>query len=151
MQNVALILLKNYRFHKRLIAFIKNPGLMFEKWKTSTNSDWSRLLFFFHWNFTYAFFLVISYELHKVLNFQKELFLDVLQKNVLKNFTKFAGKQLWKHLHLMACNFAKKRHQHRCFSVNFGKSFRTPFLQNIFGRSLLNLLNKTSGFLNRSF
>ena len=29
-----------------------------------------------------------------------------------------------------ACNFIKKRVQHRCFPMKFTKSLRTPFLQN---------------------
>ena len=29
-----------------------------------------------------------------------------------------------------ACNFVKKRLQHRCFSMKFAKSLRTPFWQN---------------------
>ena len=30
---------------------------------------------------------------------------------------------------LRACNFIKKRHQHRCFPVKFPKFLRTPLLQ----------------------
>ena len=37
-------------------------------------------------------------------------------------FNKVAG--------LQACNFIKKRLQHRCFSVKFTKSLRASFLQN---------------------
>ena len=40
-------------------------------------------------------------------------------------FNKVAGFQ--------ACNFIKKRLQHRCFSVKFAKSLRTSFLQNTSG------------------
>ena len=36
-----------------------------------------------------------------------------------------------------ACNFIKKRLQHRCFPVNIAKLFRTPILKNICGRLLL--------------
>ena len=38
---------------------------------------------------------------------------------------------------LKACNFIKKRLQHRCFSLNIAKSLRTPFLKNIRKRLLL--------------
>ena len=39
-----------------------------------------------------------------------------------------------------ACNFIlKKRLWHRCFTVNFAKFLRTPFLQNTSGRLLLHL------------
>ena len=34
---------------------------------------------------------------------------------------------------LSACNFIKKRLQHRCFPVTFAKYSRTPFLQNTSG------------------
>ena len=48
-----------------------------------------------------------------------------IKKAVLKNFAKFTGKQL------KACNFIKKRLQHRCFPVNIAKFLRTPILKNI--------------------
>ena len=37
-----------------------------------------------------------------------------------------------------ACNIIKKRPWYKCFPVNFAKFLRTPFLQNTFGRRLLN-------------
>ena len=33
---------------------------------------------------------------------------------------------------LQACNFIKKRLQHRCFPVNIAKFLRTPILMNIY-------------------
>ena len=51
---------------------------------------------------------------------------------VLRNFTKFTGK------HLMPAILFKKRVRHRCFSVNFAKFLRTPFLQKTYWRLLLN-------------
>ena len=36
-----------------------------------------------------------------------------------------------------ACNFIKKETLHKCFTVNFAKFLRTPFLQNTSGRLLL--------------
>ena len=50
----------------------------------------------------------------------------------LKSFANFTGKHLCcsiilKNLQLKACNFIKKRHQHRCFSVKFAKFLRPPF------------------------
>ena len=41
------------------------------------------------------------------------------KKGVLKNFTNFTG--------LKACNFTKKRLEHRCFPVKIAKFLRTPF------------------------
>ena len=37
-----------------------------------------------------------------------------------------------------ACKLINKETWHRCFPVNFGKFLRTPFLQNNFGRIVLN-------------
>ena len=50
---------------------------------------------------------------------------------VLKNFANFTGKHLLESLFikaagLKACNFNKKRLQHRCFPVKFAKCLRTP-------------------------
>ena len=73
--------------------------------------------FIFHWSFS--------------LNIEKqppELF---LRKNVLRNFSKFAGKQLCQSLFFYS--FTKKRLWHRCFPVNLAKFLRTPFLQNTSG------------------
>ena len=41
--------------------------------------------------------------------------------DVLKNFANFTEK------HLKACNFIKKRLQHRCFPVKFAKFLKAPF------------------------
>ena len=38
-----------------------------------------------------------------------------------------------------ARSFIKKRLWHTCFPVNFAKFLRTPFLQNISGRLILNI------------
>ena len=43
-----------------------------------------------------------------------------VKKGVLKNFANLTGK----HLHLKACNFIKKRLQHKCFPVKFAKFLR---------------------------
>ena len=57
----------------------------------------------------------------------------------LKNFPMFTVKYLcWMFLFnkvagLKACNFIKKRLQHKCFSVKFAKSLRASFLQNTSG------------------
>ena len=55
------------------------------------------------------------------------------KKVILKNFAIFKEKHLcWSHFFLLpkgACNFIKKRLQHRCFTVNFHKFLRTPILK----------------------
>ena len=63
---------------------------------------------------------------------------SVLQKKVvLKNFAMFTAKHLcWsllfnKNAGLQACNFIKKRLQHRCFVDNVAKFLRTAILKNI--------------------
>ena len=66
-----------------------------------------------------------------------------IRKGVLKNFTKFTGKHLRQSLFfekvagLRAATLLKKKLWHRCFPVNFVKFSRTTFLQNTFGRLLL--------------
>ena len=63
-----------------------------------------------------------------------------MKKGVLRNFTKFTGKQLCQSLFfdkvagLRAATLLKKRLWHRCFPLNFAKFLRTPFLQNPSGR-----------------
>ena len=67
------------------------------------------------------------------------------EKGFLRNFTKFTGKHLSQSLFfnkvagLRTETLLKKRLWHRCFPVNFARSSRTPFLQNIFGRLLQQL------------
>ena len=60
-----------------------------------------------------------------------------MEKGVLRNFTKFTGKHLCQSFR--SANLLNKRLWHRCFTVNFAKFLRTPFLQNTSGRLLLNL------------
>ena len=66
---------------------------------------------------------------------------------VLKNFATFTGK------HLQACNFIKKRLQHRCFPVNIAKFLRRPILKNIYnnGCSCLYVLALLCTFLHRKY
>ena len=52
-----------------------------------------------------------------------------------KNFAKLTGKHLCQSLFFNKIEGLK----HMCFSVNFAKFLRTPFLQNICGRPLLNV------------
>ena len=72
----------------------------------------------------------------RIQNPVKHVTLTVLKTStggVFKNFTKFTGKHLcWslffnKVSGLEACNFIKKRLQHRCFPVNFVEFLRTSF------------------------
>ena len=66
------------------------------------------------------------------------------KKSGLRNFTKFTGKHLCQSLFFNKVAglrpLLKKRPWPRCFSVNFVKIFRTPFLQNTPGRLLLVIL-----------
>ena len=77
------------------------------------------------------------------LSFQKQSPEVFYKKNVLRNFTKFAGKHLCQSLFinkvagLRPATLLKKRLWYRCFPVNFVKLLRTPFLQNTSGRLLL--------------
>ena len=62
-----------------------------------------------------------------------------VRKDILRNFAKFTGKHLWQSLFLnkvaglRPTSLLKKSLWHRCFSANFAKFLRTPFLQNTFG------------------
>ena len=77
------------------------------------------------------------------LSFQKQSPEVFYKKNVLRNFTKFAGKHLCQSLFinkvagLRPATLLKKRLWYRCFPVNFVKRLRTHFLQNTSGRLLL--------------
>ena len=67
-----------------------------------------------------------------------------VRKGALRNFKKLTGKQLWQSLFLIKLQvflqlYLKKRLRHRCFSVNFAKFLRIPFLQNTSGRLLLEI------------
>ena len=75
-----------------------------------------------------------------------------MQKGVLKNFTKFTGKNLCQSLFfnevagLRPVTILKKRLWHRCLPVNFLKFPRTPFLRNTSGRLLLIVVLKIYNF-----
>ena len=85
------------------------------------------------------------------LQFTKRLilfyhFTGVCKKCVLRNFAKFTEKHLRQSLFfnkvtgLRPVTLLKKRLWHRCFSVNFTKFLRTPFLQKTSGRLFLQIL-----------
>ena len=80
-----------------------------------------------------------------------------IKKGVLRNFAKFTGKHLCQSLFLnkvaglrLPATLLKKRLQHNCLPVNFAKFPRTPFLQDISGRLLLQFPNKFLKFNNIS-
>ena len=68
-----------------------------------------------------------------------------VKKGVLRNFAKFTGKHLCQSLYfnkvagLRPATLLKKGLLHRCFSLDFAEFLRIPFLQNTFGRLLLNV------------
>ena len=80
--------------------------------------------------------------IHKVRSSHRR---SSVKKNVSKNFAILTGKPLYRSLFsikfqalealfnnvsgLQACNFIKKRHRHRCFSVNIAKFLKTPILK----------------------
>ena len=59
-------------------------------------------------------------------NHQKQPPVMFYKKGFLRNFVKFTG------------NYLCQSPNYLCFPVNFAKFLRTPFLQNIFERLLLN-------------
>ena len=76
-----------------------------------------------------------------------------VRKGVIRNFSKFTGKQLYQSLYfqkvagLRPATLIKWRLWPRCFPVNFEKFLRTPVLQNTCGRGRL-LLNFNTLFIN---
>ena len=56
---------------------------------------------------------------------------EFYKKGVHKYSAKFTRKHLCRDLFCKACNFIKHRIWHRCFPVNFEKSLRPCFLQNV--------------------
>ena len=83
------------------------------------------------------------YQAGKTLHTEAAAQTCSVKKRVLRNFAKFTGKYLCRSLFfnkaagLRAATSFKKRLWHRCFSVNFVKFLRTPFLQNTSRRLLL--------------
>ena len=63
------------------------------------------------------------------------------KRAVLKNFAKFC-----KVVGLQACNFIKKKLEHRCFSVNIVKFLRTPSLNNTYKPLLVKILQQCRKF-----
>ena len=76
-----------------------------------------------------------------IKNCRTDRIIEHLKKAVLKNFAIFTGKKPVLELEslfnkvagLQACNFIKKRLEHRCFPVNFAKFLRTLILKRICG------------------
>ena len=70
-----------------------------------------------------------------------------MQKDVLRNFTKFTGEHMCQSLFfnkvadLRPATLLEKRLWYRRFPVNFLKFLRTPFLKNTSGRLLLPVLS----------
>ena len=72
-----------------------------------------------------------------------DVHLEAATGDVMKKFIIFIGKhQCWSlfSINLQACNFIKKRLQHRCFPLHVRKFLRTPILKNISERLLLIIL-----------
>ena len=84
-------------------------------------------------------FCIISLFKVFLLKFQKQPPEVFYKKSVLRNLTKFTGKHLCQSIFfnkiagLRPVTLLKKRLWHRCFSVNFAKLLRTPFLQSTSG------------------
>ena len=76
-----------------------------------------------------------------------------VKKGVLRNFTKFTGKQLCQSLFfnkvagLRPVTLLEKRLWHKCFPVNFAKLLRATVLQNISGRLFLEHLTLVAQYI----
>ena len=64
-----------------------------------------------------------------------------VKKGLLRNFANFTGKHN-QVADLQSASFLQKRFQHKCFPVKFAKLLRTPILQNICNRLLLEAFYK---------
>ena len=109
-----------------------------EKEKTKLSRTWKGKFVFIYLSFRIAFLfcfwenaLFTSYVLvttvlfvpvRKCSNSRSQMFCKI---DALKNLAIFTGKHLvWR---FFLINFIKKRHQHRCFSVNVAKCLSTAF------------------------
>ena len=82
------------------------------------------------------------------LSIQKQPPKVFYNKSFFKNFAISTGKHLsWSLFLIKACNFIKKRLQHRCFSVNIAKSSTTHIVKNICKRLLQNVVYMINFFL----
>ena len=94
---------------------------------------------------------------HLLHNRQKKPLEVFSMKSVLKDFVKFTGKHLCRSLFLnevaglRPATSLKNRLLHICFTVNFAKCLRTPFLRNTSGRLLLKTHMITTSFTKRYF
>ena len=87
--------------------------------------------------------VVLSYQQSKNQILKMSYQRCSMWKGVLRNFTTLTGKRLCQNLFFnkvagfRPATLLKKRLWHRCFSVNFVRFLRALFLQNTFGRLLL--------------
>ena len=66
-----------------------------------------------------------------------------VKTDVLKNFANFTGKHMCQSLFIVslkACNFIKKKLQHKCFPIIIANLLRAPILKNICKQLLLCIL-----------
>ena len=109
-----------------------------EKEKTILPRTWKGKFFFIYLSFRIAFLFcfwknvlfnsyvlattVLFVPVGKCSNSRSQIFCKI---DALKNLAIFTGKHLvWR---FFLINFIKKRHQHRCFSVNVAKCLSTAF------------------------
>ena len=82
------------------------------------------------------------------LSIQKQPPKVFYNKSFFKNFAISTGKHLsWSLFLIKACNFIKKRLQHRCFSVNIAKFSTTHIVKNICKQLLQNVVYMINFFL----
>ena len=90
----------------------------------------------------------LSQDVTVKLSIQKQPPKVFYNKSFFKNFAISTGKHLsWSLFLIKACNFIKKRLQHRCFSVNIAKFSTTHIVKNICKRLLQNVVYMINFFL----
>ena len=97
--------------------------------------------FFLFFNFLFSiFYFIFIFVIFICFDWQRWATIHQrcsMKKSGLRSFTKVTEKHLPQSLG--SATSLNKRRWHRCFTVNFAKFLRTPFLQNTSGRLLLNL------------
>ena len=129
----------NLFYYYHLFSYRANAAwCVVEKEKTKLSRTWKGKFFFIYLSFRIAFLfcfwenvLFTSYVLATTVlfvpvgkrsNSRSQMFCKI---DALKNLAIFTGKHLgWR---FFLINFIKKRHQHRCFSVNVAKCLNTAF------------------------
>ena len=136
----------------QLSQYVNNRDqiLLTEQWFLSVMFDYVQFHYFcylLHWLLVIDY-VIITIIIGIILSRSIHLRCSV-KKGVLRNFTNFTGKYLCQRFFFNKVaghspeTLLKKSLCHRCFTMNFAKLLRTPFLKNTSGRLLLLIVHQT--------